>query len=230
MGLLLSGCVKRSISNSGYHGGGGYYYCGNSDPFYRGELNEFDLLGVEGGGEITDEQINKALDSAGRVVLRKGAAVLLIQSGAIQPDKPMAEAMERHFVIVPFSGQPGATNAAGYARALRFAAAQAGCETIVCYWGTLESGTKGSAVKAVSWVPIVGHVLPDESQQMRICLKVAIVDVRSGRWSMWSPQTFDDSAYSTAINREAADQKQVERLKTLAYATAAEDLVKIYTR
>ena len=30
-----------------------------------------------------------------------------------------------------------------YARALRLAAAQAGCENIVCYWGTLESATTG---------------------------------------------------------------------------------------
>ena len=228
--VLLSGCVKRSISSSGYHGGGGYYYCGNSDPFYRGELNEFDLLGVERGDAITDEQIGKALDASGRVTLRKGSSVLLIQSGALQPDKPMSDAMEKHFVVVPFSGQPGATNSTGYARAVRLAAAQAGCETIVCYWGALESASKGNEAKTISWVPVAGWLLPDEAQQMRLRLKVALVDVRSGRWAMCASQSFDDLAHSARFNREASDQKQVEKLKQLAYTSAAEDVVKIYTR
>lgn len=229
--VFLTGCATRSISNSGYNGDGGYYYGGRSGhPFYRGELSEFDLLGVDAGGSVTEEQISKALDSTGRVSLRKGASVLLIQSGAMQPDKPMADALEKHFVVVPFSGQPGATNAAGYSRALRLAAAQAGCETIICYWGTLESASKGNEAKTVSWVPVAGWVLPDESQQMRIRLKVALVDVRSGRWAMLSSQSFDDVAHSARFNREAADQKQVEKLKQLAYASAAEDVVKIYAR
>lgn len=229
--MLFAGCSKRSISNSGYGGGGrSYYYCGNSDPFYRGELNEFDLLGVERGDSITDEQIGKALDASGRVTLRKGSSVLLIQSGAMQPDKPMSDAMEKHFVVVPFSGQPGATNVAGYAKALRLAAAQAGCETIICYWGALESATRGSEVKAVSWVPVVGGLLPDEAQFMRIRLKLALVDVRTGRWGMSSSGAFEDQSHSNRIGREASDQRQVEKLKQLAYASAADDVVKIHTR
>ena len=144
---LLTGCQTRSISNSGYSGG---YYCEGGDPFYRGELNEFDLLGIVPKESIMDEQIGKALDASARVTLRKGSSVLLIQSGAMQPDKPMLDAMEKHFAVVPFTGQPGATNAAGYARALRLAAAQAGCETMICYWGTLESASKGNEAKTVS--------------------------------------------------------------------------------
>ena len=227
---LLVGCKTRSISNSGYDNGN-YYYAGRTGhPFYRGELSEFDLLGIESSSAISDDQIGKALDNAGRVSLRKGSSVLLIQSGAMQPDKPMQDAMEKHFVAVPFSGQPGATNVAGYARALRLAAAQAGCETIVCYWGTLESASKGNEAKTISWVPVAGWVLPDESQQMRIRLKIALVDVRSGRWAMFSSQAFEDRAHSNRINRETADQKQVEKLKQLAYASAMEDVVKIFSR
>lgn len=225
--VLLTGCQTRSISNSGYSGG---YYCGGGDPFYRGELNEFDLLGIVPKESITDEQIGKALDASARVTLRKGSSVLLIQSGAMQPDKPMLDAMEKHFAVVPFTGQPGATNAAGYVRALRLAAAQAGCETMICYWGTLESASKGNEAKTVSWVPVAGLVIPDESQQMRIRLKLALVDVRSGHWAMCSSQAFEDRAHSARINRDASDQKQVEKLKQLGYAAAAEDLVKIYAR
>ena len=65
---------------------------------------------------------------------------------------------------------------------------------------------------------------------MRIRLKLALVDVRSGHWAMCSSQAFEDRAHSARINRDASDQKQVEKLKQLGYAAAAEDLVKIYAR
>ena len=229
---LLSGCARtRSISHADYEVDRSYYYGARSaHPFYRGELSEFDLLGVDLADSISEEQITKALDVSGRVTLRKGASILLIQSGALQPDEPMATAMARQFVVVPFSGQPGVTNTTGYARALRLAAARAGCETIVCYWGTLESASKGNEAKTISWVPVAGWVLPDESQQMRIHLKVALVDVRSGQWTMLSADAFEDRTHSNRLNREASDQKQVEKLKQLAYSAAAGDLVKIYTR
>jgi hypothetical protein len=231
--LLASGCAqKRSISNSSYVENQGYW-CPpgrTGDYAYRGELSEFDVLGIEMSNNATDEQIARMLDASGRVSVRKGSSVLLIQSGAMQPDQPMVAALEKQFVIVPFCGQPGAKSAAGYSRSLRLAAAQAGCETVICYWGSLESASKGNETKAVSWVPLAGWILPDESQQMRIHLKVALVDVRSGRWTMLSSQAFEDRAHSNRLNREASDQKQVEKLKQLAYASAAADVVKIYAR
>jgi len=232
--VVLSGCAKtRSISNAGYTGvGNGYcYYHSSSDKIsYRGELSEFDVLGIEPGGEPTDEQIAKTLEASGRVALRKGSPVLLIQSGALQPDQPMVTALEKNFRVVPFNGQPGGQSPAGYSKALRLAAAQAGCETIVCYWGTLESATKGNQTKAISWLPVAGWVFPDESQKMRIHLKVALVDVRSGGWTMLSSQAFEDKAHSNRLNREASDLKQSEKLKQLVYASAADDMVKGYAR
>jgi len=227
-----AGCARtRSISNAGYSGNGsGYYEPGKEKANYQGELSEFDVLGIEAGSNPTDEQIAATLEQSGRVELRKGSPLLLIQSGALQPDQPMVAALEKSFTVVPFNGQPGGKSPAGYARALRLAAAQAGCETIVCYWGMLESATKGNQTKAISWVPVAGWVFPDESQQMRIHLKVAMVDVRSGRWTMLSSQAFEDKAHSNRLNREASDLKQVEKLKQLAYASAAEDMVKGYAR
>jgi hypothetical protein len=75
---------------------------------------------------------------------------------------------------------------------------------------------------------VVGWLLPDERQRMRIRLKIAIVDVRSGQWEMFAPEPFDDSALSAVLSRKQADQAQVALLKDLAYAAAAEDLVKRY--
>jgi hypothetical protein len=231
--MLVSGCTTtRSISNSGYRETANYRHdSGPVDDFaYQGELSEFDVLGIDTSKLATEEQIARALDASGRVSLHKGSSVLLIQSGAMQPDPPMVAALEKQFVVVPFSGQRGGQSGAGYSRSLRLAAAQAGCETVICCWGTLESATKGNETKTLSWVPVVGWVLPDESQQMRIHLKVALVDVRSGRWTLHSSEAFEDRAHSNRLNREGADQKQVERLKCLAYASAAGDVVSRYSR
>jgi hypothetical protein len=61
---------------------------------------------------------------------------------------------------------------------------------------------------------------------MRIQLKVAVVDVRSGNWSVLSPAPFDDARLSTGSHRGTVDQKQVEHLKGLAYEACATELVR----
>ena len=113
---------------------------------------------------------------------------------------------------------------------LRLAAAKGGHEKILAYWGLLETAQKELGTKAVSWVPIVGGAIPDEKQEMRIRLKVAVVDARSGRWDMFSPEPYQDIAASGQYTRESSDQGQVALLKARAYETAAEGLVKRYSR
>ena len=223
--LFLAGCESRSISDSSYRRHG--HYTG-SKVGYRGELNEFDVLGVERGAQITEEQIVRSLDSAARIKLRKGSSILLIQSGAAQPDPPMRQALETHFNVVPFSGQPPRTNSESYAKSLRLAAAQAGCETILCFWGTLESARRDLDTKTISWVPIVGWVVPDERQHMRIQLKMAVIEVRTGHWTMFAPESFESRAMSDKLSRESSDQGQVHKLKKLSYEAVATDLTKIY--
>ena len=110
----------------------------------------------------------------------------------------------------------------------RLAAAQAGASTVVCYWGILESGNEEFATKTVSWIPVMNWFLPDERQHARIRLKIAVLDVSSGNWSMFSAQPFADKKWSVRSRREVADQKQVESLKRLAYETAARDIVSAY--
>jgi hypothetical protein len=222
---LFTGCETRSISDAGYHGS----YGSGRNPFYRGELSEFDLLGLDRGSQATDAEIAQALDNPAHIKLRKGSTLLLIQSGAFQPDEAMRAALEKQFNVVPFTGQPGPTNGMSYSRAIRLAAAQAGCETIVCYWGALESARKDLATKSISWVPVVGWAIPDESQQMRICLKCALLDVRTGRWTIFSPPPFEDR---TIMNKPGAtsDQAQVEKLKRLAYTALAAELADKYSR
>src|SRR6476660_6528819 len=110
---LLLGCAKvRSISNSGYQantGYSGYHPADNSsDPafIYRGELSEFDVLGITRGQSTSESEIAQALDNAKRVKLIPGSSVLLIQSGAVFPDAAMVTQLSKYFRIVPFSGVP----------------------------------------------------------------------------------------------------------------------------
>ncbi|HEY0548514.1 MAG TPA: aminopeptidase [Verrucomicrobiae bacterium] len=225
--LVLAGCkTQRSISDSGYRPEGQGHRA--VSPEYVGELNELDVLGIERNAKITEEQINQALATAGQVKLRKGSRVLLVQSGARSPDEPMVAGLNQSLVITPFSGLPNEFERDAYHKALRLAAARGGCETIVCYWGMLECARQSLDSKAVSWVPIAGSFVPDEHQHMRIRLKVAIVDVRTGNWAMFSPEAFEDKALSARLGRERSDQAQVNKLKQQAYATAAQDLLKIY--
>jgi hypothetical protein len=241
--VLLFGCQTRSISNSGY--GAGH---GADNPFYRGELTEFDVLGIDLDKSVSEIEIGRELDHHRGVALRKGDTLLLLQSGAPIPDDAMARALGQYFTVTPFSGVPmsglvsvpihsaslvpsaDAQGGSRYGSTLRLAAARSGAGTIVCYWGLLESGIENHVTKAISWVPIVGAAIPDQSQRMRIRLKVAVIDVRTGNWSMFAPEGYTDTALSAQLNRGASDQEQVALLKDQAYKAAAEQLVASYAR
>jgi len=228
------GCARtRSISNSHFVQETGYYPVDPTDPHthvafgYHGELSEHDVLAIDPERRITESEIAQALTHTAPPTPRRGSTILLVQSGAAIPDAAMVAELERDFTIVPFTGVPtdahdGSRGA--YSRLLRLTAARAGCETIVCYWGILESGRSDAVTKTISWVPLAGWVLPDEKQAMRIRLKVAVIDVRTGKWTVISPAAHENRAFSTRLSRGSSDQRQVEKLKQLAYASAARDL------
>jgi len=219
--LTLAACETRSISNSGYGNGYSPY-----NPTYKGELTELDVLGIDPAGHVDEAKIGDALAAHRRIVLRKGTSVVLVQSGAMLPDETMVRALSGDFNVQPFSGVP--QKGADYAKALRLAAARAGAEAIVCYWGIVESGVDREGTKAVSWIPIVGTFIPDETQHVRIRLKVAVIDVRTGDWTIFAPESQIDSTLSANLNRGASDQRQVLALKEAAYKAAAAQLVASY--
>ncbi len=233
--FFVTGCAKtRSISNSGYERDSGY---GPNRKFteaafgYRGELSEYDVLAIDSDRTISQAEIEQALANSAVPKLKRRSPILLVQSGAAFPDEAMVAALRHDFVIIPFSGIPRQSYSDGkgaYARLLRLAAARAGCETIVCYWGIVESGRQDLRTKKISWVPVAGWILPDEQQQMRIQLKVALIDVRSGGWTVLAPPAYQDKARSTRFSRGASDQRQVESLKKLAYDATAHDLLAQY--
>ena len=155
---------------------------------------------------------------------------MLIQSGAMIPDEDMVESMEKFYTVSVFTGFPEANKKdnASYAGAIRFAAAKGGIGKIVVYWGVLESGTRDLVTKTLTWLPLIGRSVPDEAQEMRIRLKVAVIDVATGQWQLFSPQAFKDGAISAKRSREHSDQAQVASLKSQAYRAAADGILARY--
>ncbi len=224
--MLLTGCGTRSISNSGYQDDNGWYGHA-SNPFYQGELNELSVLGISAEQAISEADIQAALNDASAVTLKRGDAILLIQSGAMFPDDDMLQAMRDYFTVTPLSGIPEqpkqaaqgetATPPAPLKQVLRLTAAQTGATTVIVYWGIIETAQEDQVTKVISWAPFLGQLIPDEVQRMRIRLKGVVMDVKSGKWLMLTPPEADSAAFSGRLEREAADQQQVARMKTQAY-------------
>ena len=239
--IIVSGCTTvRSISDSGYRGENAYYCRGSSQ--YSGELNELSVLGVNSKEDISEDDIKSAISDSKRISLQRGDAVIVIQSGARFPDRAMTDNLGKYFEILPLSGLPDVPDsrvpkkdeekeksAPSLNKTLRLAAARSGVKTIIVYWGILESARENIATKTISWVPVVGSIVPDEAQQMRIYIKGAVIDVASGSWVMINPKSFEDKRISADMNRSASDQGQVSVLKEKAYSDFVNELVKRFS-
>jgi hypothetical protein len=224
--IISIGCQTRSISNSDYGGTWGY----------RGELSELEVLGVNANKKISEEDIKAALNTKTKVSLKRGDRIVLVQSGAQFPDGPVLEELKPYYSVIPLSGVPvrddryrrhedaGAKQPVD--KSLRLAAAKSGARTLIVYWGILETGREDHGTKTISWVPVIGRIIPDEKQKMRIRLKAAVIDVASGAWEFVIPEVYNDARTSARVNREESDQDQVALLKAKAYKALASDLLK----
>lgn len=209
----LAGCVESSISDddqsrSAYVGG------------RASEIDEMDLLGAHGGA--TEAEIHGALlgHELGGVHAPVGSSLLVVQSGASSPDSIMLAAIEKSYRVSAFSGRTTTDHHrdGSLGRDLRLAAARNGCTHILCYWGKLESIENDEVTKTVSWVPIVGDLVPDEHHFTRLRLRAMLIDVASGRSVMFTPPAAENDALSSGLTRGGSRDKQTYDLKTSAYA------------
>ncbi len=113
--------------------------------------------------------------------------------------------------------KPAEKEKGSYSRFLRLAAARAGAEAIICYWGILESENERMVTKTISWLPGASWVVPDEREHLRIRIKMAVVDVKTGSWTVLSPEPLEEKTWSASSRRAAVDQKAVESMKAKAY-------------
>ena len=213
--VVLSGCEGGSISDenpldqAAYVGGG-----------HVREIDELDLLGLH--GNTTEGDIQHALRDGrgGPFRARPGSSLLVVQSGASAPDSIMLAAIEKSHRVFPFSGVPADDRHrdGSLGRDLRLAAAKSGCAYVLCYWGKLESIREDAVTKTVSWVPVVGGLVPDEERVTRLRVRAMLLDVATGRTATFTPPAAQNSALSSEVWRAESHDKQVIDLKTRAYA------------
>jgi len=156
---------------------------------------------------------------------------MLIQSGAMIPDEDMVKGMEKYYSVSVFTGVPteGGTRETltpkrcglrckGWTRKI------GGVLGVTRNWAR-RLGNQGCVVDT-----IIGGAIPDQTQRMRIRMKVAIVDVKSGQWDMFSPSPFEDTDASGRYSRVSSDQAQVAILKNKAYNATVDDVIKRFSK
>ena len=222
--ILLGACATESISSEYSAPSPRGRARASNDSYAAGfmghELSEADLVGVSSGEGVTEEEIATA--AAKRTfALHEGGRVLLVQSGAPVPDKEMMDAFSAHYTVIPMDGFRTDSVGGRLDRAFRLSAAKGGVNTIVVVWGVLESAQKGNAASAVSWVPVVGSLLPAQTKIVRIRLRALVIDVNSGSWDFVVPETFSSDVTTSAVRSEYNFAVQKLELKTKAYQALA---------
>lgn len=209
-----TGCDEGSISDDDPYGRSAYVG-GNTR-----EIDELDLLGSHGGASEGDIQGALRNGRAGGVHAWPGSALLVVQSGATAPDSILLGAMEKSYRVFPFSGVSASDRHrdGSLGRDLRLAAARSGCTHVLCYWGKVESIREDEVTKTVSWVPLLGDLVPDEGRTTRLRVRAVLIDVASGRSVAFTPPAAQNSALSSAQTRSGSHDKQIYDLKTQAYA------------
>ncbi|MGV3663754.1 MAG: hypothetical protein ACO1TE_26525 [Prosthecobacter sp.] len=225
--LAFTGCETTSISNTG------------RNPLYRGEISEADLLGISSRKNISDGDIRAALSrsSGGHARLRHGEPVLLIQSGALQPDPELSRAFARHVRAQPYSGVPQSNRADGDRipvngatpidpKTLRLAAAHAGATKIVCVWGLVESADNTAGLEYTAIIPILGDFLPSKRTVRRLTLKGIVMNTASGTWESFSTDPIIDTHTTSAYTREFGNARKTLQLKGSAYEQLAAKMMR----
>jgi len=224
--VFLGGCETnrnyRTADLSSEHA----YKKGKTSP----QLKENEVLGLKAEG-ATEQDIQRILDETRAFNLKEYSTVLLVQSGASHPDREMIEQLSRPFTVIPYTGVPSELCSEGdsdTAKTLRLAAAHAKAETVVVYWGSVEMKRDDLPTGIVSWVPVVDFVVPDEYQKVRMHLKVALIDVRSGQWATFRTEPIEDQTLTTRYAREKAPDWPLKGIKDRVYRSTVQKLLSGY--
>ncbi|HYE30503.1 MAG TPA: hypothetical protein VEH27_03680 [Methylomirabilota bacterium] len=237
LGTLLLLTILPAFIGAGCHVNiGSEHHQSRHSPAVRkgSELNEYELLGLRADASFETE-VEKALAAAKDLRIKPGSTVMLIKSGRSLPDQKMVQALEGNYQVVTFTGIPTeagfkAEAETPFSKGIRLAAARAGAETIICYWEKLETTTQELPTSIVSWVPVLDLTLPHESQSLRLTAKLAVIDVRSGNWALFTTQPHERKGLRTASGKEHNDQTHIEALRGTAYNAAAAEIQRRYSK
>ncbi len=225
--LLVAGCANQSSTD--------YRRADYSSRKVKGsggnELSEMDAVGSALEKTPSDKDIANALDRASGLQLKSGESLLVVQSGQTVPDARMVEELNKHYRAIPFSGirsdwarQTPDNPDDHYAKSLRLAAAQAGAQKILCYWGNLEVARHDLSTKTITWLPVIDVIVPDQKDNVRVHLKVALIDVRTGAWSFFRTEPVQAQVVTTGWGREHLEIPEVRELQKKSYVVAVNTL------
>ena len=210
-------------------------------PPASGYLTEQDVLDINPTMEVTEEDIQDAIKAASSGVfeLRTGDRIILVQSGATVPDSVMQEAMMAHYQVSVYSGIapvkprpklarkgeiPLEKPEPNYIKTLRLAAAKAKQDKIIVYWGYLELGKLDTDNKTVVWQRYLSGDIPSSTKSLRYLIRFALVDVKTGMWTMYASINHQDEYMQATFKRYENDVMQVNRVKEASYRLAAQNL------
>jgi hypothetical protein len=226
--FLLAGCETNTNYRSADFSGNKTYKKGAAPG---PQLKENEVLGLRNTRAVKDTDIERILNEASSLRIAEGSTILLVQSGVAHPDKEMVDALSKHFVVVPHTGVPNELRSDpddDISKALRLAAAHSKAETLLVYWGHLEMMRDDLPTSLVSWVPVVDFTVPDEYQRVRMHLKAALIDVRSGNWATFRTEPIESDALTTRFAREHEQKWPIQNTKQRLYKNSVERILKAY--
>ncbi|HTG44704.1 MAG TPA: hypothetical protein VK633_09245 [Verrucomicrobiae bacterium] len=224
---LFSACGTHQNYRTAEFGSDKIYHKGKQTP----QLHQSDVLGLHTAKAVNDEDIRRILDESRSFHIQENSNILLVQSGAAHPDKEMVDQLSRHFTVLPFTGVPSelSTSRGGaVSKALRLAAAESKAETVLVYWGSVEIMRDDLPTGIVSWVPVVDFMVPDEYQKVRMHLKLALIDVRTGQWATFQTEPVEDKTLTTRYAREKEPSWPIKSIKQRVYESCVRKLLDGY--
>lgn len=212
--LTLTSCVTTSLSDPNGSG-------------HASDLSVYELTSEQPGRAVTEADIARSASRGGSLPAR-GSRILLVQSGAHQPDPALVAAYGAYCQPVVWNGQNTNTDderkstGAPAGRRLRLAAAQQGCSHVVVVFGEIQSDSRELPTSILSWVPVAGEILPSERSGTRLLAQAVIMETRSPRYTMISAQPRQKQGLTTAYGASGINGRRSEKLKALAYPELAQ--------
>jgi hypothetical protein len=228
--VVLTGCEGPSSGyrSADFSGNKTYNKHHGTGP----QLSEVEVLGIKGSAAVTDADIEKILHETRTFKVPENSSLLVVQSGSPHPDSLMVDELSRHFRVVPHTGVPSevlnSDEGADLSKTLRLAAAHSTADTVLVYWGNLELKRNDLPTGIVSWVPVVDFMVPDEYQKVRMSLKIALLDVRTGNWTTFRTEPIEEDLVSTRYAREHNANWPLNIVKKKLYESAVRELVRGY--
>jgi hypothetical protein len=203
--VALASCQNTSLSDPNGSG-------------HSSDLSLYELTGQSSNIEVTEADISAARrrgGSAGSLPV-KGARVLLVQSGAHQPDGELVAAFRPYCEPVMWDGRGPATpqdgekpTGATLSRRLRLAAAQQRCSHVIVVFGEIQSDSRSLPTRAVSWVPVVGGLVPSKHSGTRLLAQALIMETATSRYTLAAAAPQQTSVITTKSGGEGITRRRI---------------------